>query len=68
MLAFTDQGVLPFSTIYSAIKELGNAEMEKCDPQIITQVTSQSKFSLWLFFPLRFPLCDLHQLQILLPS
>ena len=50
VLAFTDDAVLPVSTVFNVIQELRDGGVEKCDPQIITQVSSLSNFS---------PYCDL---------
>lgn len=44
MLAFTDDAVLPVSTVFNVIRELADGGSEKCDPQIITQVSSLSNF------------------------
>ncbi|PON50233.1 Anamorsin [Parasponia andersonii] len=39
ILAFTDDAVLPVSTVFNAIKELEDGAAEKHDPLIITQVS-----------------------------
>lgn len=44
MVAFTDDAVLPVSLVFDALKELGNGATEKCEPQIMTEVSSLSKF------------------------
>ncbi|XP_015579215.1 LOW QUALITY PROTEIN: anamorsin homolog [Ricinus communis] len=43
VLAFTDDAVLPVSTIVNAVRELGNEGAEQCDPQVVTQASSLSK-------------------------
>jgi hypothetical protein len=47
VLAFSDDIVLPVSSISTAVSELGFSGVEQCDPQIITQASSLSMF----FFP-----------------
>ncbi|PRQ41705.1 putative anamorsin, S-adenosyl-L-methionine-dependent methyltransferase [Rosa chinensis] len=44
VLAFTDDVVLPTSLAFDALRELGNGASDKCEPQIITQVSSLSRF------------------------
>ena len=48
LLAFTDDAVLPVSSVFNVIKELEDGGVEKRDPLIITQVSLLSNF-------LRFP-------------
>ncbi|KAK9935724.1 hypothetical protein M0R45_022812 [Rubus argutus] len=43
VLAFTDEAVLPASLVFDALRELGNGAIDKCEPQIITQVSSLSQ-------------------------
>ncbi|XP_062163289.1 anamorsin homolog [Alnus glutinosa] len=40
VLAFSDDMVLPVSSISTAVSELGFSGVEQCDPQIITQASS----------------------------
>lgn len=46
VLAVTDDAVLPVSTVFNVTQELADGGFEKCDPQIITQVSSLSNFLL----------------------
>ncbi|XP_024031763.1 anamorsin homolog [Morus notabilis] len=43
VLAFTDDAVLPASTVLNALRELEDGGAEKCDPLIITQVSLLSR-------------------------
>ncbi|KAF3432477.1 hypothetical protein FNV43_RR27217 [Rhamnella rubrinervis] len=46
VLAFTEDAVLPVSTVFDIIRELADGGVEKCDPQIITQVSSLNQLPL----------------------
>lgn len=43
VLAVTDDGVLPVSSVLTIMKELGKEGIECCDPLVITQASSISK-------------------------
>ncbi|XP_065858021.1 anamorsin homolog isoform X2 [Euphorbia lathyris] len=43
VLAFTDDTVLPVSTVVNAVRELGDEGAEQCEPQVVTQASSLSK-------------------------
>ncbi|KAL5747609.1 hypothetical protein ACOSQ2_024906 [Xanthoceras sorbifolium] len=43
VLAFTEDDILPVSTVLNVLRELGNEAVGQCDPQIITQASSLSQ-------------------------
>ncbi|TXG50618.1 hypothetical protein EZV62_023142 [Acer yangbiense] len=43
VLAFTEDEILPVSTVLNMLRELGNEAVGQCDPQIITQASSLSR-------------------------
>ncbi|CAB4289347.1 unnamed protein product [Prunus armeniaca] len=46
VVAFIDDAVLPVSLVFDVLRELGSGATEKCEPQIITEVSSLSQLPL----------------------